>query len=204
MPISGATAGESLLIGRLGRYRVPNDWSPDGRWLTYSESDGSNASSALWFLPLAGDRKPTQFPGLVNDGGASVSPDGRWLLHATPGIGRRQVFVRTFPDVTAGRWPVSPLGASDARWRRDGREIFFVNLGRLWAVPVAAGPRFQVGEATPLFDLPSNQLVATTFPYDVSPDGQRFVVLRERGAAVSPALTVLVNWPASNEVASKP
>jgi Tol biopolymer transport system component len=197
MPISGATAGELLLNAPLGNVSVPNDWSPDGRWLAYTEGVQTNNLSSLWFLPLAGDRKPTQFPGLTNEAGASVSPDGRWLISSTVGIGRRQVFIRTFPDVTVGRWPVSPLGASHARWRRDGREIFFLNNGRLWAVPVAAGPRFQAGEAIPLFDLPSNQLLSPTFPYDVTPDGQRFIVLRERGAAVLPALTVLVNWPAS-------
>ncbi|MDP3717936.1 MAG: protein kinase [Acidobacteriota bacterium] len=195
MPISGATTGEVLLNSRLGSVTVPTDWSPDGRWLAYSENMRTSNVPSFWFLPLAGDRKPTQFPGLTDVAHASVSPDGRRLLYSTTGVGR-QVFVQTFPDVTVGRWPVSPLGASHARWRRDGREIFFLNNGRLWAVPVAAGPRFQAGEATPLFDFANSQLGPIS-PYDVSPDGQRIVVLRERGAAVSPALTVLVNWPAS-------
>ncbi|MDO8678765.1 MAG: hypothetical protein Q7R30_09415 [Acidobacteriota bacterium] len=80
-----------------------------------------------------------------------------------------------------------------------GREIFFVVGQRLWAVPVRTNPRFEVGEPTPLFELPSQVDIfsSNVYPYNASPDGQRFVVLRERAAANSSAVTVVVNWMAA-------
>jgi eukaryotic-like serine/threonine-protein kinase len=116
-----------------------------------------------------------------------------------------QVFLRTFPDPSLGRWPVSGPGGNYPRWRRDGRELFFVDSqGWLSAVSVSGGLTAQVGEPSRLFQLPGYTDRTQSSPYDVSPDGQRFVVQRRRGALRPIALTVAINWMASLDAAPVP
>ena len=146
----------------------------------------------MWVLPLKGDRKP--FPFIESpffDLGSQFSPDGRLLAYNSNESGRSEVYVVPFPG-PGGKVRISTAGGDNARWRRDGKEIFFLAWNTLMAAEVTAnGSRFDVGAVQRLFEVP---MVNGYWPYDVSPDGQRFLVntLEE---AVAP-LTVVVNWPA--------
>jgi hypothetical protein len=143
-------------------------------------------------LPLFGDRKP--FPFIESpffEAGSQFSPDGHWLAYNTNESGPSEVFVVPFPGPGA-RVRISTAGGDNARWRRDGKEIFYLAGNTLMAAAVTAnGSRFDVGAVQRLFDVP---MVDGYWPYDVSPDGQRFLVNTLDGA-VAP-LTVVVNWPA--------
>ena len=152
----------------------------------------------LWALPL--DR-PAAAASITADRGSeesgAFSPDGRWLAFTADRGGRAEVVVAsveaTQSEMRLGkvRIPVSTEGGSRARWRADGKEMFFKGLdGRLYAVPVKpAGSGLVFGTPVPLFRGPN------LTDWDVMPDGQQFVVVDEPYAAAQ-TLRVLTNWTA--------
>jgi eukaryotic-like serine/threonine-protein kinase len=165
----------------------PEDWSPDGRYVTYS-SQSSRTSFDIMALPLFGERKPidiarTQFA----EAGSRFSPDGRWVAYFSDESGTNEVYVQTFP-VPGAKVQVSVSGGFFPRWRRDGREIFYVTPNnQLMAVPmVTSGNRVETGPARPLFAIRGG------FGYEPSHDGQRFLVLLQASDA-SP-INVILNW----------
>ena len=132
--------------------------------------------------------------GFASDG--SLSPDGRWLLYTLNESGRDEVFVRTVPPQLGGpaaaeKWRVSSSGGRQARWRADGREIFYLSPeGALVAVPVEADQdSFKAGVLRSLFHTSD----ASTF--DATADGQRFLVNQPSVKSSDIPVTVIVNWP---------
>lgn len=127
--------------------------------------------------------------------GGSFSPDGRWIAYASNESGRNEVYVAAFPG-PGGKWQVSTAGSNYHRWRRDGKEIFYLSIdNRIMAATVNdQGALFEVGDVRPLFTIP---VTAGRFPYDVSADGQRFLVNTFADQTLTPEpMTVVVNWPA--------
>ena len=115
----------------------PTDWSPDGTHLLF-QSQGKNTGWDLWELPLSGDQKARaliQTPS--NDGQGQFSPDGRWVAYASDESGQLEVYIQRFP-LTEGKWRVSVAGGMLPAWRRDGKELFFLEpgSGRMMAVDV--------------------------------------------------------------------
>ena len=207
---NGAGAEEVLLAADSSDVNVwPNDWSRDGHFILYSRGDLiSKSQGELWVLPLAGDRKPRLFlrnPPAVYDGQFSL--DGRWVAYTSKESGRAEVYVAPFDGAqvmksgngptapaSGGKWQISTSGGQYPRWRRDGKEIFFLAAdSRVMAAEVEAKEgSFQVGAVKSLFTaLPYN----SGAPFDVSADGKRFVIVsvgQEQGAPI----TLVVNWPA--------
>jgi len=159
----------------------------------------------IWAVPMSGDRKPRVFiraPGAAYDG--QFSPDGRWVAYVSRESGREEVYVVPFDAnqvsstppfeqvAITKRWPISANGGSFPRWRRDGKELFYVAPGEGFvALSVESrGSAFSVGEARHLF---RQTLAAAAFPYDPSADGQRFLVNAFAGTDTSP-FTLVVNW----------
>jgi hypothetical protein len=147
----------------------------------------------IWVLPLFGDRKPFPFiDAPFFELGSQFSPDSRWLAYNSNEVGRSEVYVVPFAG-PGGKVRISTAGGDNPRWRRDGKEIFYLAENTLMAASVTAnGSRFNVGAVQRLFDVPT---VDGYWPYDVSPDGQRFLV-NTMSEAVAP-LTIVVNWPAA-------
>ena len=149
----------------------------------------------IWILPLAGDRKP--FPFLrtpFDEGPALFSPDGRWIAYNSDETGRNEIYVAPFPG-PGGKWQVSSDGGSNPRWRRDGTELFYVSPDqKVMAVGVRAGPGFKSAAPVPLF---AARFLNHLY-YDVSADGQRFLVETEVPEEPTP-LTLVVNWTAGLE-----
>jgi serine/threonine protein kinase len=191
---SGAGGEECILQSERAKYTA--DWSPDGRFILCRVID-AKSNLELWAVPVEGDRKP--FPFLKAGFGAShgqFSPDGRWVAYASNESGKWEVFVAPFPG-PGGNWKVSAAGGSEPRWRRDGRELFYLAPdGKLMAVEVKPGATFEAGAATPLFPTRRRVTVSSTdmFSYDVAPDGQRFLVSKDVGEVTSSPLTVVLNW----------
>ncbi len=194
-PVSGAaaTAIELGLNDGAGRQPTVVAASLDHRQLVFSRYIGYGiGSQGLWTVPTAGAAKPVEYLPNAPVLGADLSPDGRWLAYAMASSSAdvAQVFIQPFPDPGGGKLAASGLGARSPRWRRDGRELFFWHQGRIMSVPVASTPRLSVGQATALFDYSPDGGVS----FDVSSDGQRFVV-GSRFTTTAP-LTVAVNWTA--------
>jgi len=187
----------------------PTDWSRNGQFILGVQGEVVNRlRGEIWVLPVSGDRKPRVFvraPSAAYDG--QFSPDGHWVAYVSRESGREEVYVVPFDGNQVSntqpfqqvpikkRWQVSSNGGAFPRWRRDGKELFFVGPGgefRGIAVEVR-GKEFVVGEVRSLF---RQTLSVVASPYDVSPDRQRFLVngFGERGTL---PLTLVVNWKES-------
>jgi len=128
-----------------------------------------------------------------------ISPDGRWLAYASQETGQWEIYVRPFPDVSAGKWAVSREGGFSPRWAHSGRELFYLSPDSvLMAARVQGGASFQVAERRALFDLPDGVIAGpTVFPFDVAPDDQRFIMQRlvtTGEAAPRPPMVLIENW----------
>jgi Tol biopolymer transport system component len=182
--------------------QVLDDWSGDGGFLMYSEWD-SKTRSDLWGLPLSGERKPFVFlatPFDEKEGRFAPTRDGvssRWLAYTSDETGTDEVYVQSFP--TPGtRYRISTNGGRQARWRRDGKELFYLGLdGTIMGVTVeittsafrAEPPR---SLCKPSFAAPVTSLASSRF--EVSADGQRFLILAPSGGTGEQGLNVVVNW----------
>jgi len=183
-------AGAEQLLAETGLQGWPRDWSPDGRFLLYQKV------SDLWVVPLEGDRKPFPYldePARESDG--RFSPDGRWVVYGSDETGRNEVFLQDFPKKSA-KFQVSTGGGSEGRWRRDGRELFYLAAdGSLMSVDVTPAPAFALGVPRKLFDTQTMNLsFAAQRRVGVAPDGQRFLLnVPLAGIAIEP-ITVILNW----------
>jgi Tol biopolymer transport system component len=127
-----------------------------------------------------------------------ISPDGRWLAYQSNESGGQDVYVRPYPDVDNGRWPVSRGRAMYPVWARDSRELFYVEVTpgqniQVMAVPIRPGSTFSPGRSEVLFSGPYGVPVRGT-QFDVSPDGKRFLMIKSATATPSPRIVVVQNW----------
>jgi hypothetical protein len=119
------------------------------------------------------------------------SPDGRFVAYTSNESGQFEVYVRDFPK-GASRWQISTNGGFAPRWRRDGKEIFYVAKGKLMAVPVTTQPAFAPGTPAPLFE---QRTLRSLYPeYDVAADGKRFIVRQKPDNEPPLAVHVVHNW----------
>ena len=172
-------------------------WSPDGRYLAYMQQLGPTGAS-VWVVPTSSEVKPQLVVKPESAAGKvtffRISPDGRWLAYSSYDGGREEVYVTAFPSGN-GRWQISREGGTFPVWRRDGKELYFIgSVVHLMAASV--NPRadsFEVGSSQSLFEM--RNVLALGAPFDVSPDGRRFLVLTQPEVSPSPMMLVL-NWTA--------
>lgn len=188
-PAAGAGPFTALITDADGKW--PVSWSPDGRTVLFV-TNGRATGNDVWVLPLTGDRQP--YPLLrseASENWAAFSPDGRWVAFSSSVLGEVAVYVMPFPP-TGRRWQVSVDGGSQARWRKDGSEIYYIAPDRtLMAVSVkSGGGEFAVTGFNALFQL--------SFPYgayhafDAAADGTRFLV---NTVVVNPSAPTVVTAP---------
>ncbi|HEY6051332.1 MAG TPA: hypothetical protein VIZ58_08775, partial [Thermoanaerobaculia bacterium] len=167
-------------------------WSPDGRFLLYTIRSG--AQTGLWVTNADGERKPRLFlTGAFLDAVpyAQFSPDGRWIAFCLAESGRSEVFMTAFPE-PGERVRVSTDGGSRPRWRRDGREIFYISRdNEMIAAQIRLTSEAEIGAPQRLFRLDP----AGSQDYDVTGDGQRFLAVVNVPAPEADVITVTVNWP---------
>jgi Tol biopolymer transport system component len=214
-PDGFAIAFEAFRDGKYGMYRKaadlsgseellvtdnhapnPTGWTPDGKTIVFGNSAGAGAGSSVFGLPLAGERKPfPMLPGAISPGGASVSPDGRWLAYTSFESQRSEVYAIPYPG-PGGKVQISANGGSQNRWRSDGKEIYYIGLdGRMMTAEVnATGASLEVGRIEALF----GGLLAgpNSISYDVAPGGQRFLVSFQIQQPAPQPLTLVQNWTA--------
>src|SRR6185503_8698837 len=188
---SGTSQEEVLYKSNEGKF--PSHWSWDGRFIAYT-NHSARGDPDVWVLPLFGDRQPIPFAQTkFTERRGYFSPNGRWLAYSSNESGREEVYVRPFPP-SAGVWRVSTGGGTQPRWPRDGKELFYVAPGgKLMAVKVTAGERFEAGTPRALFQM-RLALDWDFNHYSVTADGQRFLATTPVGEAASPPITVVLNW----------
>jgi serine/threonine protein kinase len=195
--------GAEEVLLQAGQTLYPWDWSPDGRFLVFSDE-----AFDLALLPLSGDRRPIPLltaPGI--QAFAQFSPDGRFLAYTSDQQGQSEVFVGTVPASEAV-WQVSTSGGSMPRWRRDGRELFYRAVdGTLMVVSFGPGAGGRGAAAVdersaprPLFKGIPSSGNTPIFTYAAADDGQRFLVGSSRKTD-QPPITLVVNWQAALAVA---
>jgi eukaryotic-like serine/threonine-protein kinase len=186
-------AVEEELLGSSEDGEGPTDWSSDGASIAVSAQGGGTRWDIL-LRPVAPGAKTVPFAVTPStEWFARFSPDGRWISYTSQESGRPEVYVRPFPG-PGGKYQVSTQGGAHARWRRDGKELFYLTLqGDLMAVNVTAAPAFQVSSPQRLFRIAEPRGPEGS-QFSVTPDGQRFLVWVPQRAAAIPPTTVIVNW----------
>jgi Tol biopolymer transport system component len=149
----------------------------------------------VWFLRVADHTKQPFLVTRATEGAAKFSPDGRWIAYVSDESGKPEVYVQPFP-ATGGKWQVSTDGGTEPVWNRNGRELFYRSGNRMMAVDVVTQPTFSNGRPRQLFEgkYVSSLFPLTGFAYDVSPDGQRFLMIEETGSTTAAQINVVLNW----------
>jgi len=195
-PAGDGTKLEPLL--RTAEAKYPTDWSHDGKFLLFGVLTAGSKSD-VWAMSLPDRKTGPLLDTIYSEGYAALSPDGKWMAFQTDETGRNQVYVQPFDGISRGtkrRYEdiSTDTGGGLPRWRADGRELFYMtNTGRMMSVKVSANPlEFEHDPPQALFQ--TRPVPNTWNLYDVSPDGQRFLVnlpLEWSGAA---PITVMTNW----------
>jgi Tol biopolymer transport system component/predicted Ser/Thr protein kinase len=202
IPVRGGAAPLTLMATDAAE--VPSDYSPDGKYLSFSRSerlkgamtshsDGQHAS--IWMIPQDGEQEPFAFLATeFSNWDGQFSPDGHWLAYDSDSSGQVEIYVTRFPE-GGERWLVSRGGGEGARWRADGRELFYVtNNGTLTAVPVKTdSDGFEAGTPQALFRTDFMWRYAPV--YAPSVDGQRFLV--NRLELNTEPISLVTNWTAA-------
>jgi eukaryotic-like serine/threonine-protein kinase len=193
----GATPEQTLIPAEKTFGQSPRVATPDGRFLLFGKSATSGPPWSLWLQPLSLNGAATQYlPSKFDQATPAVSPDSRWVAYATDESGTSEIVVQPLINPSAGRWQVSINGGASPKWGRGGRELYYLaRNGDLMAVPVTAGATFESGSAVRLFKTPLGATPGGT-PYDVTRDGERFLLsIATRDPDAQP-MTAVVNWPA--------
>jgi eukaryotic-like serine/threonine-protein kinase len=196
-------AGEDEKLGSApDRSLSPCSWSSDGKTLVVLEFPGGY-NWDIGSLSMEGDHK---WRSLLHEKyielQPNISPNGRWMAYMSTESGRNEVYVRPFPEINKGRWQVSTSGGNSPLWSPDGRELFYRSGDAVMAVPVETEPAFRPGKPEALFRgayVGLSTIDAHT--WDISPDGKRFLMIKEAVSAANPAtpegprkINIVVNW----------
>jgi serine/threonine-protein kinase len=177
-------------------------WSPDGQVLAYIEISPTTGRH-VWTLTMGDSspgsgqvRKPqifrqTQF----TESAPRFSPDGRWLAYLSNESGRFEIYVQPYPG-PGGKWQISTEGGTEPVWNPNGRELFYRSGDKMFAVDVATQPGFSAGKPRMLFEGKYEPAPATFPNYDVSADGQHFLMLKlmEQAEEAPTQINVVLNW----------
>lgn len=191
MKKSDGTQEEKRIVSDdLNKY--PNDWSRDGKYVLYTRG------TDLWLVTVP-ELKTSPFLKAVSVlRNGQFSPDGKWVAYASNESGKWEVYVTSFPE-PRGKWQVSTGGGEQPRWRSDGRELFYLSSdNKITAVPVTIGAKFDSGTPVALFQATPRQPESLNelFVYDVSRDGQRFLINTQVRQAETGPMLLILNWTA--------
>ena len=184
---------DTQLLTRTGIISAPGSWTPDGQTLVY-HAGFADSYGDIWTLTVGAD--PMEFFSTdFNELHPRLSPNGKWLAYVSDRTGENRVYVQAFPEGGAIQ-PISTGPGSQALWSRTGRELFYRNGDQLWAVEVETEPGFTAETPTLLFEAPyAAGTLGLGYPsYDVSLDGQQFLMVREDSPSETRGYVMVQNW----------
>jgi eukaryotic-like serine/threonine-protein kinase len=181
-------SGTERALGKAGNFQSPTDWFPDGRSILFEQNDFRTVTNQ-WILPLATGKPYPFLPSAFYEGAGHVSPDGKWIAFNSRESGHMQVYLAAFPS--GGKLLVSRSGGYAPRWRRDGKELYYLTFdGDLVSVPIRDGNPIEIGSPAALFRIHDPGWK----DYDVAPDGQRFLAIVLDSTEASSPIKIAVNW----------
>ena len=195
----GTGTVEQLTEGVQARYT--SSISPDGRHLLFSDNNASTGLDIMILTLDSGRQVAPLVRTMANERNGEISPNGRWLAYQSDESGQIEIYVRPFPAVDSGRWQISTSGGTRPMWSRDGQELFYLSPidNSLMHVMVEHSGTWTASAPAKLLDRPVPFI--STFSgrtYDVSPDGQRFLMpdyITPSDLSAGPAsLVVVQNW----------
>jgi eukaryotic-like serine/threonine-protein kinase len=167
----------------------------DGRWLVLRSSVFEPGKGDIFGVRMGDTTLVPLATSPATEVDAAVSPDGRWIAYASEESGLLEIYVRPFPNAESARWQVSAAGGSDPVWSRNGRELFYFSAqNEMMSVAVAPGAAFSISPPRQLFSAAQYTPIAPVPAFDVSPDGRRFLLLRETTPTERNELIVVQNW----------
>ena len=180
-------------------YDIPYSFTPDGRVLTTARV-GPTTGADIFAVPVEGGAAQPQrvLHSTAADGAPQLSRDGRWLAYASDESGRREIYVQAFPG-PGGKWQVSTDGGNEPLWNPNGRELFYRSGDGMMSVEVNTASGFAPGKPRVLFTGPYRKGSAwwARPNYDVTADGQRFLMLKNADdPAPATEIAVVLNWAA--------
>ena len=204
---SASGVGTDTQVFKSDATEIPVSWSRDGRYVLFSRFKLPGTPGVdTWILDLSREPKASLYNESPFDKAeARISPDGRWLAYTTNDSGMYQIMVQSFPDPNRGRWQITAQGGIEPKWRRDGRELYYLAFdGKLMAVPIKdtrPDQPFEAGTPTALFQTPlvvSRTQSPRDRRYDVAPDGRFLFAIPVTAGGPEP-ITAVVNWAAGIE-----
>jgi eukaryotic-like serine/threonine-protein kinase len=173
-------------------------WSQDGKWLIYRTDDQYAGNGDIYAVRTPGGAARIVVAATdASETGPALTPDGRWIAYSSDATGRREVYVRPFPNTSDGIWQVSNDGGTEPEWAHSGNELFYRNAaGDLMAVAVSAAPTFAPGTHTVLFRAGSYLTAVENHMYAVMPDDRHFLFIQPvRGPQIAAGGLVLArHW----------
>jgi eukaryotic-like serine/threonine-protein kinase len=173
---------------------TPMSFSPDGRFIAFFRTDPKTQRD-IWIASVK-DHTRTLFLGTsATEGAPRFSPDGKWIAYVSDESGRPEIYVQPYPRL-GGKWQISTDGGIEPLWNPNGRELFYRSANKMMAVQIATQPTFAAGRPTMLFagDYLASPFPATGVTYDVTPDGRRFLMVKDAPKAEPTQINGVVNW----------
>jgi eukaryotic-like serine/threonine-protein kinase len=192
-PADGSGPAEELTKSALSPNNIPGSFSPDGQVLVFVEGNPDSAQDV--YTLLLKDGKPQPFVRTPsNETSPRFSPDGHFIAYTSNESGRYEIYVRPYPG-PGGKWQISTEGGTEPVWNPKGRELFYRFGNKMMAVDVTIQPTFSAGKPKMLFEGPYVPTPRSFQDYDVSPDGQRFLMLKASEQSQGPVqINVVLNW----------
>jgi len=169
--------------------QTANSFSPDGKRLVFRQT----VTRDLQVLSMEGERtSQLLFQSQFNEGKVKISPDGHWIAYDSNESGRQEIYVRPFPNAEEGKWQISRDGGIEPVWAPRGQELFYRNGEAMMVVGIKTEPTFAAGSPVVLFRGRYTTSGAVV-NYDISPDGQRFLMIKAVGGSTG-QINVVLNW----------
>jgi len=185
--------GEKTLILGSAKDEWISDWSKDDRYIAYTFG---TADSEIYFLPLFGERKPLPLiQSISGQGDARFSFNGKWVAYQSSESGKNQIYVNSFPVADQKR-QISDNGGAHPEWREDGKEAYYLSPdGKMMAVDIRGDRKIESSTPRVLFET-NLSVDLNKDQYAVTPDGQRFLLLKPLAETRLTPITVILNWTA--------
>jgi eukaryotic-like serine/threonine-protein kinase len=174
--------------------QAPLSWSPSGQLLAFEEIAPATGPD-IWVLRLSDRKAEPLLQTPAAEGAPQFSPDGRWMAYVSDESGRKEIYVQPYPG-PGGKWQISTDGGNEPVWNRSGRELFYRSENKMMAVDITTEPSFSAGKPKMLFEGPYVSSNASFPEFGVSPDGQRFLMLKPiaQEQAAPTQINVVLNW----------